>query len=74
MPSHRTRKAGRGHSKKHHGGYMGVVKQASVPLALLAMNHHAKKHRTKKHGGKRSHKKRSHKKRSHKKRSHKKRH
>lgn len=68
MPSHRTRKAGRTHSKKHHGGYMGVVKQASVPLALIAMNQHAKKHRTKK-GGKRSHKKRSHKKRSHKKRS-----
>ena len=73
MPSHRTRKAGRTHSKKHHGGYMGVVKQASVPLALIAMNQHAKKHRTKKHGGKRgkrSSKKRSHKKRSSKRRRH----
>ena len=73
MPSHRTRKAGRKHSKKHHGGYMGVVKQASVPLALIAMNQHAKKHRTKKHGGKRgkrSSKKRSHKKRSSKRRRH----
>ena len=73
MPSHRTRKAGRTHSKKHHGWYMGVVKQASVPLALIAMNQHAKKHRTKKHGGKRgkrSSKKRSHKKRSSKRRRH----
>lgn len=61
MSSHRTRKAGRHHSKHHskgkRGGSLamgGVIKQMSVPLALVAMNQHAKKHRSKKHtGGKR---------------------
>jgi len=57
MSSHRTRKAGRHHSKGKRGGSLamgGVIKQMSVPLALVAMNQHAKKHRSKKHtGGKR---------------------
>ena len=48
----RTRTRTRSRSRKtFKGGFMGsVIKQLSVPLTLMAINHRAgKKHRTKRH-------------------------